>query len=482
MTVLWTAAAAAAATGGEARGEWQATGVAIDSRDLAPGNLFVALKDQRDGHDFAADALSKGAAAALVSRIPEGVADDAQLLIVPDALEALRALGEAARRRTGAKVLAVTGSVGKTSTKEMLRAALSGQGRVHAAERSFNNHWGVPLTLARMPADTEYAIVEIGMNHPGEIAPLAQLTRPDVVLVTSVAAAHLAAFEDLAGIAKEKASIATGLAPGGTAVLNGDLETTPILVAGAEAAGARVRLFGTRAPNHHRLTEIRLVDDVTVARGRVWRTPVTFRLAAAGRHFAVNAIGALGAVQALGGDIALAANDLGRWSPPGGRGLRERRAMDAVDERLYFDLIDDAYNANPASMAAALEVLAAARPVDGVGRIGAGRRIAILGDMLELGESEVEQHRALAALEAMASVDLVHCVGPRMRHLFDALPAAKRGQWAKSAEELIRRQHGLADAGDVVLVKGSNASRVGVVVDALRKLGHRLPDEARGGS
>jgi UDP-N-acetylmuramoyl-tripeptide--D-alanyl-D-alanine ligase len=224
------------------------------------------------------------------------------------------------------------------------------------------------------------------------------------------------------------------------------------------------------------------VDDVTVARGRVWRTPVTFRLAAAGRHFAVNAIGALGAVQALGGDIALAANDLGRWSPPGGRGLRERRAMDAVDERLYFDLIDDAYNANPASMAAALEVLAAARPVDGVGRIGAGRRIAILGDMLELGESEVEQHRALAALEAMASVDLVHCVGPRMRHLFDALPAAKRGQWAESAEELIRRQHGLADAGDVVLVKGSNASRVGVVVDALRKLGHRLPDEARGGS
>jgi UDP-N-acetylmuramoyl-tripeptide--D-alanyl-D-alanine ligase len=217
MTVLWTAAAAAAATGGEARGEWQATGVAIDSRDLAPGDLFVALKDQRDGHDFAADALSKGAAAALVSRIPEGVADEAPLLIVPNVLEALRALGEAARRRTGAKVLAVTGSVGKTSTKEMLRAALSGQGRVHAAERSFNNHWGVPLTLARMPADTDYAIVEIGMNHPGEIAPLAQLTRPDVVLVTSVAAAHLAAFEDLAGIAKEKASIATGLAPGGTA-------------------------------------------------------------------------------------------------------------------------------------------------------------------------------------------------------------------------------------------------------------------------
>ncbi|KKK79391.1 hypothetical protein LCGC14_2833990, partial [marine sediment metagenome] len=215
---LWTSTEAAQATGGRLTGDWQANGVSIDTRTLAPGDLFVALAAARDGHDFVAQALDAGAAAALVSHVPPGVAPDAPLLIVPDVLEALGALGRAARARTRARVIGVTGSVGKTSTKEMLRAALAGQGAVHAAEASYNNHWGVPLTLARMPRDTDFAVIEIGMSHPGEIAPLARMAAPHVALITTVAAAHLEAFDDLDGIAREKASIFEGLMPEGTAV------------------------------------------------------------------------------------------------------------------------------------------------------------------------------------------------------------------------------------------------------------------------
>ena len=189
--MLWTSSDAALATGGRVTREWEANGVSIDTRTLAKGDLFVALKDVRDGHDFVAQALAKGAAAALVSRVPEGVATDAPLLIVPDVLKALETLGAAARTRTRARVVGVTGSVGKTSTKEMLRAILAGQGRTHAAEASYNNHWGVPLTLARMPVDTDFAVIEIGMNHPGEIAPLARLAKLDVAMITIVAPAHL---------------------------------------------------------------------------------------------------------------------------------------------------------------------------------------------------------------------------------------------------------------------------------------------------
>ena len=256
MTPLWTAAAAAAATGGQFPANWQATGVSIDTRTLAKGDLFVALKDIRDGHDFVALALEKGAAAALVSRIPEGVAADAPLLLVPDVQAALEQLGAAARARTGARVVAVTGSVGKTSTKEMLRTAFTGQARLHAAEASYNNHWGVPLTLARMPIDTEIAIIEIGMNHPGEIAPLSRLARPHIALITTVAPAHLEAFADLNAIATEKASIVAGLEPGGTAILPADLWVTPVLTAAASLAGVTSILYGSHAQADYRLTGV----------------------------------------------------------------------------------------------------------------------------------------------------------------------------------------------------------------------------------
>ncbi|SIO29989.1 UDP-N-acetylmuramoyl-tripeptide--D-alanyl-D-alanine ligase [Rhodovulum sp. ES.010] len=475
MSALWTSGEAAAATGGRATRDFAATGVSIDTRTLAPGELFVALKDQRDGHDFVAEALAKGAAAAMVSRVPEGVAEDAPLLIVDDVLDGLVALGRAGRARSRARVVAVTGSAGKTSTKEMLRAVLSRQVRVHAAEASYNNHWGVPLTLARLPADTDFAVIEIGMNHPGEIAPLARLARPHVALITTIAAAHLEAFDDLAGIAHEKASIYDGLEPGGIAVYPADLDESPILAEVArETAAAQVR-FGASKTCDFRILSLKLHADSTVVEARADGADLLFKIRAAGRHFAMNALGALAAAEALGVDRAVAACDLGAWLPPDGRGARLRINLDPVEPGMALELIDDAFNANPASMAAALEVLADTRPQDGVGRVARGRRIAILGDMLELGPQEQAMHAGLADLPAMDRVDLVHCVGPRMRALYFALPMKKRGQWFDEAEPLAAKVHGLVDAGDVVLVKGSKGSRVSAVVAALRKLAQAVP-------
>ena len=475
---LWTAAEAAAAPGGRAQGDWAVTGVSIDTRTLARGDLFVALKAARDGHDFVAQALDKGAAAALVSHLPEGVAADAPLLLVKDVQTALEALGRAARARTRAQVLAVTGSVGKTSTKEMLARMLSDQGRTHASVASYNNHWGVPLTLARMPADTEYAVIEIGMNHPGEIAPLARMARPHVALITTVGQAHLEAFANIEGIAAEKASIVEGLEPGGTAVLNGDVEVFPILRAAAEAAGARVVSFGENAACHHRALRIEALEDTTVAEARAWRTPLLYKVAAPGRHFAVNALGALAACWALGADRALCVHSLGRWAPYSGRGAHEDILLDPTETELRLHLIDDAYNANPASMAASLEVLAAAPVRHDTGRVRVGRRIAVLGDMKELGPKSPALHAGLAALPAMGKVDTVHCIGPLMRHLFDALPDAKRGVWAESAAALAGDMRHKLDSGDVVMVKGSLSMNLARVVDAIRKMGHGQPDPA----
>ncbi|WP_421704670.1 UDP-N-acetylmuramoyl-tripeptide--D-alanyl-D-alanine ligase [Aliiroseovarius sp.] len=466
---LWTAKEAAAATGGEARSDWGVEGVSIDTRTIRPGDLFVALKDIRDGHDFVAQALEKGAGAAIVSRIPDGVAPDAPLLIVDDVLPALERLGAAARARTDARVVAVTGSVGKTSTKEMLRTVLAAQGRTHAAEASYNNHWGVPLTLARMPAETEFAVIEIGMNHPGEIGPLAQMARPHVGMVTTVAAAHLEAFENIDGIAREKGAIFDGLEPGGVAVVNGDLETTRILI---DAAGrAKTIRFGEGPENDARLTHVELTDDATICKAAMGGNEHLFRIASPGRHFAMNALAVLAAVDALGGDVTLAARDMVRWQPPGGRGTREEVVLDPV-EGFSVQLIDDAFNANPTSLAASLEVLAAATPTDSVGRVSKGRRIAILGDMLELGTEEIALHAGIADLTHIAALDRVYCVGPRMKALWDRLDADRQGDWVETADEAVARVHSWVDAGDIVLVKGSKGSKVSRAVDAIRKLGH----------
>lgn len=465
---LWTAKEAATATGGEARGDWAVSGVSIDTRTIAPGDLFVALKAARDGHDFVAQALEKGAGAALVSHVPKGVSDDAPLLIVDDVLSALEDLGRAARARTTARVVAITGSVGKTSTKEMLRTVLQRQGKTHAAEASYNNHWGVPLTLARMPADTDFAVIEIGMSNPGEIEPLARMARPHVALVTTVAAAHLEAFDDLNGIAREKGSIFKGLEPGGIAIINGDLDTTQILQ--DAAAGFQTQSFGATARGRdHYLDHLMLSPNATICKAHVAGQAYLLNIASVGRHFAMNALAVLVVADAMGADVTLAARDISHWAPPSGRGTHEDIVLDAPED-LSLTLIDDAFNANPSSMAAALEVLTASQPQDGVGRILKGRRIAILGDMLELGQDAAKLHAQVADLPFMAKVDIVHCCGPLMRSLWARLPADQQGIYTDTADEMAAEVHTLLDAGDVVLVKGSKGSLVSKAVDAIRKM------------
>lgn len=471
MSDLWTSAQAALATGGKATSDWVANGVSIDTRTIQKGDLFVALSAARDGHEFVAQALEKGAAAALVSRIPDGMDETAPLLIVSDVLAGLEDLGRAARARTDARIVAVTGSVGKTSTKEMLRAMLGDQGRTHASVASYNNHWGVPLTLASMPADTEYAVIEIGMNHPGEIAPLSKMTRPHVTLITTVAAAHLEAFDNVEGIALEKASVMEGLEYGGVSVMNNDIETAAILQAKAHDLKRRDVGFGEHGFDYI-LRDVQIIGDTTIVQAEANEQPLLFKIATAGRHFAMNGLGALAACEALGADLALAAGSLGRWSPFEGRGAREVIILDPVETHLTLELIDDSYNANPTSLAASLEVLAVAAVTNNTGRVAKGRRIAYLGDMKELGPQAEALHAEMASHVATAQLDTIHCVGPLMKTMYDALPEAQRGRWTATSAEMVQGIRRDLDAGDVVLAKGSLSMKLGLVVDAIRKMGH----------
>ncbi len=455
---LWTAAEAASATGGRATSDWTVDGVSIDTRTLQPGDLFVALKAARDGHDFVAQALEKGAGAALVSYVPEGVSENAPLLIVDDVQSGLEALGQAARARTEARVVGVTGSVGKTSTKEMLATILETQGKIHASVASYNNHWGVPLTLARMPQDTEFAVIEIGMNHPGEIAPLARQARPHVGLVTTVAAVHLEAFESVAGIAHEKAAIFEGLEPGGAAIVNADVEHAGILRQTAQDLGVGIVEFGRQAADY-KLTNVTAGPDSVHARAEVGDTVFTFDVQSAGTHFAMNALGALAACVEMGVGLDQAIDGLRQWSPVKGRGVRETLPL-AIGGQI--ELLDDSYNANPTSMEAALDVLAASNGT---------RRIAFLGDMKELGAQEVAMHAGMAEVSAMAQVDEVHCMGPLMKALHEALPDTKRGLWFETSAEMAEHLPELIESGDTVLAKGSLSMALARIVDGLRKMG-----------
>ena len=452
---LWTAEALRAATGGALLEGAAVAGVCIDSRVVRPGDLFVALRDARDGHDFAADALLRGAAAAMVDRDPPGVPPGAALLRVRDTLAGLAALGAAGRARSAARVAAVTGSVGKTTTKEMLRHGLSALGPTHAAAASHNNHWGVPLTLARLPTDARFAVVELGMNNRGEIAPLSRLARPHVAVVTNVEAAHLGRLGSVAAIAEEKADILAGLEPGGTAVLPADGPHAARLAARAAEAGARVTTFGAGPGAAARLENWRGDAVSSVAAVRLDGAPLTLRLGVPGRHMALNALAALAAAAALGADPARFGAALEGFSAGAGRGARAvLRAADGGEALL----LDESYNASAASVRAALAVLAA-QP--------ARRRLAVLGDMLELGEAGPALHAGLAA-DAADAADAVFCCGPLMRGLFDALPPGKRGAHAADSTALAPAVAGALRGGDAVMVKGSLGSRMAVVVAALR--------------
>ncbi len=451
---LWQAVDAAAATSGRSRRDWKAKGVAIDSRTLQPGELFIALEGpNRDGHGFVRDALARGAAAAVVTHRPEDVAEDAPLLLVDDTQAALEGLGRFGRNRAAARMIGVTGSVGKTGTKEMLRQVLLGFGTCHASRASYNNHWGVPLTLANLPPETAFAVAEIGMNHAGEIRALTKIARPHVAVITAVAPAHLAFFRDTAEIADAKAEIFEGLEPGGVAVINAETLHSDRLAEAAQRSTRNIVTFGTAASADVRLTEFASEADGSRVEISLAGRTLRLHLSAPGRHWAMNGLAVLATAERLGLDLDRAAERLAGLRPGAGRGaMREiTRAGGSIR------LLDESYNANPASMAAAIDVL---------GR-QPGRKIAVLGDMLELGEKGRELHADLARPLAEATVDLVFTSGPLMRHLHDALPASRKAAWAETSKDLAGQVVEATQPGDVVLVKGSLGSAMRHVIEAL---------------
>lgn len=459
---LWTGARLIEAMGARSQGPVPAavTGASIDTRTLEPGDAFFAITGEaRNGHDFVAAALDKGAALAVVDEAHAGAFPaNAPLAIVPDVLRGMEKAGMARRAELTAKVVAVTGSVGKTGTKEALRLVLSRQGKTHAPVASYNNHWGVPLTLTRTPRDVRYGVYEIGMNAPGEILPLAKMVQPDVAVITTIQPVHLAAFESLEGIAREKAAIFNGLKTGGTAIINADIPQAGLLRELALAAGAgRVISFGESEAADVRLLGCSLKPDVSTAEANVMGRPVTYKLGSPGKHIVLNSLAVLAAAEALGADLALAALALADLVPPSGRGARQVLHAPAGP----FTLIDESYNGNPASMRAAIENLGR-MPV-----AGRGRRIAVLGDMLELGETAPELHKGLADAVTGNGIDLVFACGPLMRTLYDALPSHRRGAYAAQASSLEPYVLDAVRAGDVVTVKGSLGTRMGPIVKAM---------------
>jgi len=459
VSPLWTAAEAEAAAGGQSTCDWTATGISIDSRSLSRGDLFVALAGPRfDGHDFVADALARGACAAIVTHVADKLGPDAPLLVVPDTQAALEGLGRAARRRAPATVVGVTGSVGKTGTKEALRRAFERQGRTAASTGSLNNQWGVPLSLARMPRDTSFGVFEMGMNHPGEIEALTQLVRPDVAVITTIEPAHLGFFPSVEAIADAKAEIFTGVEPRGAAVLNRDNPHYGRLADAAEAKGImRVLGFGGHPEAQVRLVDCHLHATASAVTATVMGEIIDYCVGIPGRHWVMNSLAVLAAVKAAGGDVGAAAAALGGIEPLAGRGQRHKVEVRGGSA----DLIDESYNASPASMRAAFAVLAANVPDRGA------RRIAVLGDMLELGDASQDLHAELARPLVEADTDLVFTVGRDMRALHDALPTKRRGAHTATASEMAALLPDRLAPGDVVMVKGSAGSRMGIVVQRL---------------
>ena len=468
---LWTAFEAAAATGGAlcARGgdpgrwiaeEWSAHGVSIDSRSLTAGEMFVALIDARDGHEFVLSAFERGASAALVARAPLNAPEGAPLLVVGDTLEGLRDLARAARLRNFGKRIAVTGSVGKTSTKEMLRAAFGAAGRVHASDKSFNNHWGVPLTLARMPMSADFGVFEIGMNHAGEITPLTRLVRPHVAVITTIGEAHIENLGSRENIARAKSEIFLGVEKGGVAVLPVDNDYFGLLRDLAQAAGVqRIITFGESKDADIRLDGYAMREGGGDVSASVFGAPFEFSLAAPGRHHAMNALAVIGAARALDVPAAKAAAGLRGVAAVAGRGAQSRITLKSGGEVL---ILDESYNANPTSMAAALALLGQLQPK------GKGRRIAVLGEMLELGPDAPALHAGLAEALVAARVDRLYVAGALMRHLWDKAPDEVRASAAPDAKTLAAAVVASLHDGDIVMVKGSNASKVSEIVAALK--------------
>lgn len=465
---IWTAKDAIKATGGIcASQDWYANGISIDTRTIRKNDIFVALVGENgDGHDYVGQAIEKGASVAIVTKKIKSV-DEAKLLIVKDTLKAMEDLGRAARTRTSAKIIGITGSVGKTGTKEMLATAFGALGQTHASVKSYNNHWGVPLSLSSMHAGTDFGIFEMGMNHAGEITPLTKMVKPDIAIITTIAPVHIEHFENgIDGIINAKAEIFEGVVENGDVILNCDIESFDILKAKAEAKKLKVYSFG-----EHEGASARIIDCLEAANGsrvkaNILGEEVNFNLQIAGRHIVCNAMAILLAVKLVGEDVQKAAKALVHQEPIIGRGKREIIPTQEKDNPII--LIDESYNASPVAMNAAFKVLALIDPGRG------GRRIAILGDMLELGKDSIKMHTDLALPLKTCNVDLVYTCGKNMKKLYEQLPSNQRGIHKDSSRELAQIVPDVLVPGDVVMVKGSLGSKMGLVVEALRALPEKL--------
>ena len=449
---LWTSEEITRATGGVASENFSVSGVSIDTRSLEPGDLFVALAGARDGHTFVDQARQSGAVAALVTRAVAG-----PHVLVGDVFRALEDLGRAARSRPSTLTCAaVTGSVGKTSVTQAMSACLNRAGHGHASVKSYNNHIGVPLTLARMARDTRRAVFEVGMNHADEITPLSRMVRPDVAIITTVGPVHIENFSDgEIGVARAKAEIFNGMAPQGLAILNADNAWFKFLAKAAADRGQRIARFGASEGNEGRLIGLEPQGSGQVITADLHGRRLRFPIAQSGAHWGPNALAVLLACTELGVDEALILESLAGFGPLDGRGAEiEIETADGP-----CTLVDESYNANPVSMQAVIAAL-------GVRKV-AGRRILALTDMLELGADGDRLHEALAAQIADAGVDLVFCAGPLMASLWAAIPNEIKGGYATNSTELAAAVKQAVRAGDVVVVKGSNGSRASRIVDVL---------------
>ena len=446
--VLWTSADIAKAVGGEASGDFTVSGLSIDTRTIEAGDLFVPLKDIRDGHDFIPMAMEKQAGGTLSEKPVDGNA-----VIIKDTLQALRNLGKEGVERSRAQRIAVTGSVGKTSVKEALAHMFSAFGNTHKSLKSYNNHWGVPLTMARMPQETEFGVFEMGMNHAGELSDLSDLLRPDIALITTVAPAHLAHFENVEAIADAKAEIIDGLRNNGTLILNADNPYTDRIK--AKAGGKKIITFG-----HGDNCDVTIVTSQTHEHGsntrlRIEAQQIDVTLLVPGEHWVMNGAACIAVAYAAGVNLRKAAMALRGVRAEQGRGEIHTLKLDGKT----ITLIDEAYNANPTSMQAAINVLG----------LKPGRRIAVLGDMAELGADELDMHAALSEPLEAAGVSRVIVTGECMRALKGALPQSMRGAWARDWEFALDALKEEIEDGDVVLVKGSNSVGLGKLVAALKE-------------
>ena len=450
------------ATGGRCPGDpaTEISGFSIDSRSLAAGEAFIAIRGpNRDGHDFVSGVLEAGAPCAVVEEAyPAG--DEQRLVRVIDTFDGLNDLGRAARARAErAVVIAITGSVGKTGTKEALRRALAPSGTAHASSKSYNNHWGVPLSLANMPRSVQFGVFEIGMNHAGEIDVLTRLVRPQIAIVTTVAPVHLGFFDSVEGIADAKAEIFNGLEPGGTAVINRDNPHYERLLAHARKQGAEIVTFGEDASADAKLLSVELTPEGSRVTANILGETLDYSLGAPGRHLVQNSLAVLAAVRLAGADLRQAADALGVVPAQAGRGAR--RVIKTKSGPV--GIVDESYNANPASMRAALATLGLTP------RETFPRRVAVLGDMLELGEDGPELHAELAEAVDEAGVDVVFACGELMGSLFQALPVGRQGAYAKSSAELLPTVLEAVQPGDIVMIKGSLGSRMAPLVEALTR-------------